>query len=106
MATDSAVGSARRLERVEAVFDDERVVANAGVLLASTLSERLGTEALVDRYVVLAASSAGSRAGAKVLSLVHAMLLGADSIDDAAAGASAGRRSSSPKTPRCCWSQA
>jgi hypothetical protein len=106
MVTDSAVGSGRRLERVEAVFDDEPVVASAGVLLASTLAERLAIEALVDRYVVLADSSAGSRAGAKALSLVHEMLLGADSIDDAAAGASAGRRSSSPRTPRCCWSQA
>jgi hypothetical protein len=83
MVTDLAVGSGRRLDRLEAVFDDERVVANAGVLLASTLADRLGIEALVDGSVALGDSSAGSRAGAKVLSLVHAMLLGADSIDDA-----------------------
>jgi len=70
------------LERLEAVFDDERVVANAGVLLSATLCGRLGLEALVDECVALADSSAGSRAGAKVLSLVHAMLVGADSIDD------------------------
>ncbi len=60
----------------------ERVVANAGVVLAATLCDRLGLEALVDDCVALADRSAGSRAGAKVLSLVHAMLLGADSIDD------------------------
>jgi hypothetical protein len=83
MVTDSAGRSGRRLDRLEAVFDDERVVANAGVLVASTLAERLGIEALVDQCVVLADRSAASRAGAKVLSLVHAMLLGADSIDDA-----------------------
>ena len=82
MVTDSAGRGGRRLDRLEAVFDDERVVANAGVLLASTLSDRLGLERLVDQCVALADSSAGARAGAKVLSLVHAMLLGADSIDD------------------------
>ena len=31
------------------VFDDERVVANAGVLLPAVLADRLGIEALVDR---------------------------------------------------------
>ena len=82
MVTDSAGRGGRRLDRLEAVFDDERVVANAGVVLAATLCDRLGLEALVDDCVALADSSAGSRAGAKVLSLVHAMLLGADSIDD------------------------
>jgi hypothetical protein len=41
------------------VFDDERVVANAGVLLPAVLADRLGIEALVDRAVDL-----GDRAGA------------------------------------------
>jgi hypothetical protein len=82
MVTDSAGRGGRRLDRLEAVFDDERAVANAGVVLAATLCDRLGVERLVDESVSLADRSAGSRAGAKVLSLVHAMLLGADSIDD------------------------
>jgi PII-like signaling protein len=82
MVTDFAVRSGRRLDCLEAVFDDQRVVANAGVVLAATLADRLGLEALVDESVSLSDRSAGSRAGAKVLSLVHAMLLGADSIDD------------------------
>jgi hypothetical protein len=82
MVTDFEARSGRRLDRFEAVFDDERVVANAGVLLPATLAGRLGVEGLVDATVSLADRSAGSRAGAKVLSLVSAMLLGADSIDD------------------------
>jgi hypothetical protein len=82
MVTDSAGRGGRRLDRLEAVFDDQRVVANAGVLLAATLADRLGVEALVDESVSLSDRSAGSGAGAKVLTLVHAMLLGADSIDD------------------------
>lgn len=82
MVTDSAGCLGCRLDGLEAVFDDERVVANAGVVLAATLADRLALEALVDELVWLSDRSAGSRAGAKVLSLVHAMLLGADSIDD------------------------
>jgi hypothetical protein len=50
---------------LEAVFDDEQVVANAGVVVAATLCDRLGLEELVDDCVALADSSAGSRAGAK-----------------------------------------
>jgi hypothetical protein len=35
------------------VFDDERVVANAGVVLPSVLAGRLGLEALIDETVGL-----------------------------------------------------
>src|SRR5207344_3173052 len=66
----------------EVVFDDERVVVNAGLVLAVTLGRRLGLEQLVDAGVRLGSRPGASRPGRKVLSLVHAMLLGADSIDD------------------------
>jgi Transposase DDE domain group 1 len=69
-------------DRSEVVFDDERVVVNAGIVLAVTLGRRLGLEALVDQTVRLGARVGASRPGRKVLSLVHAMLLGADCIDD------------------------
>src|SRR6266487_605351 len=72
------------LDRVRVVFDDERVVSDAGVALAATLAQRLGIEGLVDRFVRLRAERPGARnAGRKVMSLVFAMALGADSIDDA-----------------------
>ena len=64
------------------VFDDERVVANAGVLLPAVLAERLGIEALVDRTVDLGDRVGGANPGRKVMSLVSAMALGADCIDD------------------------
>jgi hypothetical protein len=35
------------------LFDDERAVANAGVVLPTVLAERLGIEGLVDRIVDL-----------------------------------------------------
>jgi hypothetical protein len=58
------------------------VVVNAGLVLAVTLGRRLGLEALVDAAVRLGGRPGASRPGRKVLSLVHAMLLGADCIDD------------------------
>src|SRR3954451_18787270 len=69
-------------DRSAVVFDDERVVVNAGLVLAVTLGRRLGLEALVDAAIRLGGRPGASRPGRKVLSLVHAMLLGADCIDD------------------------
>jgi hypothetical protein len=69
-------------DRLAVAFDDERVVANAGILLPVTLGQRLGIEALVDEIVDLGGRPGVARPGRKVLSLAHAMLLGADSIDD------------------------
>jgi hypothetical protein len=63
-------------------FDDERAVANAGLLLPATLGRRLGLEQLVDETVDLGRRPGAARPGRKLLSLVHAMLLGADCIDD------------------------
>ena len=82
MVTDRWPRGGCQLDRVEAFFDDEGAVANAGLLLASTLAERLTLEALIDQTVRLGERPGAANAGAKVLSLVHAMLLGADSIDD------------------------
>ena len=64
------------------VFDDERVVANSGVLLLAVLAGRLGIEGLVDRTVVLGDWPGAANAGRKVMTIVSAMALGADCIDD------------------------
>src|SRR3954471_20148889 len=69
-------------DRSAVVFDDERVVVNAGLVLAVTLGRRLGLEALVDAAVRLGGRPGAARPGRKVLSRIHAMLLGADCIDD------------------------
>ncbi len=75
---DDAVG----LDAVEVVFDDERVVSDAGVALVATLAGRLGVEAVVGRFVTLRRDRPGvANAGRKVMALIYAMLLGADSID-------------------------
>jgi len=66
------------------MFDDERVVANAGALLPAVLADRLGIEALVDRIVDLGDRPGAAHPGRKVMTLVSAMALGADCIDDCA----------------------
>jgi len=72
------------LDRVRVEFDDERVVSDAGVMLVASLAERLGVEALAQRLVRLRGDRPGAaNAGRKVMALIYAMVLGADSIDDA-----------------------
>jgi hypothetical protein len=80
MVNDGAVVVAP--DRVAVGFDDERLVAGAGVVLPATLAARLGIEALVDEAVDLGDRAGAANAGAKVMTLVAAMALGADSIED------------------------
>src|SRR3954462_6583984 len=76
---DTAVG----LDGVRVEFDDERVVSDAGVMVVATLAERLGIEALAQDRVRLRRDRCGAaNAGRKVMALLFAMVLGADSIDD------------------------
>ncbi len=70
------------LDVVAVAFDDERAVADAGIVLAATLAQRLGIEALVDNAVCLGDRPGAANAGAKVMTLVSAMALGAACIDD------------------------
>ena len=71
------------LDGTRVCFDDERAVSDAGVLLVATLAERLGIEALAQDGVRLRRDRAGAaNAGRKVMALLYAMVLGADSIDD------------------------
>ena len=46
-------GVSQKIDRVGVVFDDESLVADAGLLAAATLVDRLGLEALVGGVVRL-----------------------------------------------------
>jgi hypothetical protein len=71
------------VDSVEVRFDEQRLVSNAGLLVTATLAERLGIEELVNESVWLDPRAPGAALpGRKVMSLVHGMLAGADSIDD------------------------
>jgi hypothetical protein len=69
-------------ESAVVVFDDERAVANAGVVLPAVLAGRLGIEQLVDECVDLGDRAGAANAGRKVMTMLSAMALGADCIED------------------------
>ncbi len=69
------------IDGVEVRFDEGSLVADAGLLLAGTVMDRLGLEAMLDE--VVRPPSAGRGSGAKVLSVVASMLVGGSFIDDA-----------------------
>jgi Transposase DDE domain group 1 len=78
------------IDRIEVTFDDPNLVANAGLLLVSTLVVRLELERLVNTMVRLGGRVGGSRPGRKVLTLVHSMIVGGSHIDHADALRSGG----------------
>jgi Transposase DDE domain group 1 len=86
MVNDEAapVGALASLDSVEISFDDKRSLADAGLVLVATLAGRLGLAKLIDRHVRLGRHRRGYfLPHRKVMTLIHAMAAGADSIDDA-----------------------
>lgn len=71
------------IERVEVIFDEPNLVANAGLILIGTLALRLGIEGLADSMVRLVGRVGGAHPGRKVLTLVHAIVAGGSHIDHA-----------------------
>jgi hypothetical protein len=71
------------IDRVEAIFDDETLVADAGLIVPATLMVRLGLEALVNETLRLVGRVGGARPGRKVLTLVASILGGGSHIDHA-----------------------
>ena len=68
--------------RLAVTFDDDRAVAGAGLTLAAVLSERLDLVAWADELIDLGDRPGHARPGRKVATLVHAMVAGAECIDD------------------------
>ena len=78
-----SMGSSHTLDQLDIRFDDPHAVANAGLLLAATLAERLGIQQTTDALIDLGERPGAHRPGRKLLTRVHAMLAGGDCIDDA-----------------------
>ena len=76
-----------RPDRIHVVFDDHRLVANAGLLLPVTLAQHLGLRELVDSHVDLGDAPGRANTGDKMMTLVASALAsalaGGDCIDDA-----------------------
>jgi hypothetical protein len=78
-----SIGSSHTLDQLDTCFDDTYAVANAGLLLAATLAERLGIQQAADALIDLGNRPGAAHPGRKLLTLVHSMLAGGDCIDDA-----------------------
>jgi len=75
--------SSHSLDRLDTAFDDDRLVAAAGLLLPATLVQRLGLRELVEKHLHLGAAAGRANVGDKLLTLVMSALAGGDCIDDA-----------------------
>jgi len=71
------------LDRREVTFDDDHLVANAGLVLPATLAQHLGLLELFDEHVDLGDAPGRAHVGHKAMTLIHSALAGGDSIDDA-----------------------
>ncbi|MGH7686792.1 MAG: IS1380 family transposase [Steroidobacteraceae bacterium] len=70
------------LDGIRTTFDDEHLVANAGLLLPATLMQRLGLELLLRRKVDLGGVPGSANVGLKGVSLIAALLAGGKWIGD------------------------
>ena len=69
--------------RLKPVFDDDSLIANAGMLPAVLLLDRLGIGGLADQRLALGNRAANPNRSDKLLTLVCSALAGGDCIDDA-----------------------
>ena len=81
--------SSHSLDRLSVQFDDDRLLANAGLLLPATLAQHLELAELFDTHVDLGDAPGRANVGIKAMALIHSALAGGDCIDDAAGLASA-----------------
>ena len=70
-------------DRIRIVFDDHRLVANAGLLLPATPARHLGLREPVDHHLDLRDAPGRANTGDKLMTLVASAIAGGDCIDDA-----------------------
>jgi hypothetical protein len=75
--------SSHSLDRLDTAFDDEHLVADAGLVLPATLAHHLGLGELVDAHLDLGPAVGRANVGDKFLTLVMSALAGGDHIDHA-----------------------
>ena len=99
-------------DRIQITFDDHRLVANAGLILPTTLARHLGLPQLVQKRLDLGNAPGRANTGDKMMTLVASALAGGDCIDDAdvlRTGGTAGARAAwsrrhPPWAPSCAAS--
>jgi hypothetical protein len=76
------MSSSHSLDRLAVIFDDERLVANAGLIAPAILAQHLGLRELFESDVDLGAAAGRANVGHKAMTVIHSALAGGDSIDD------------------------
>jgi hypothetical protein len=72
-----------KIDRLAVAFDDDRALADAGLILPATLAQRLGLRELFDEHVELGEAPGRAHVGHKAMTLIHSALAGGECIDDA-----------------------
>ena len=67
----------RTIDRFDATFDHDGLIANAGLIVIATLMSRLGLQQLADKWVRIGSFAPGR----KICTLIAAMVAGATHID-------------------------
>ncbi len=75
--------SSHSLDAIDVTFDDERLVADAGLMLPAMLAQHLGLREIFDDHVDLGKAAGHANVGHKAMTLIHSALAGGDSISDA-----------------------
>lgn len=71
------LSSSRKFDGLQATFDHDGLVANAGLIVPATLMARLGLESLINRWV----KTGSANPGCKLLTVIAAMMAGGTHID-------------------------
>jgi hypothetical protein len=74
--------SSHTLDRIDVSFDDDSLVADAGLLLPATLAQHLGLKDLFDGGVDLGSAVGRANVGHKAMTIVQSLLAGGDCIED------------------------
>lgn len=75
--------SSHNLAGMQTTFDEDNLVANAGLQAPAALAQKLGLAESIDERVKLPQGAVGrANCGTKALTVIGAMLAGGDSIDD------------------------
>jgi hypothetical protein len=75
--------SSHNLAGIETTFDEDNLVANAGLVAPGALAQKLGVAELIDDHLRLPIDAVGrANGGKKAMTVIGAMLAGGDSIAD------------------------
>ena len=72
------VQSSHSLDRLHVSFNDQRLVANAGLVLPATLAQHLGLAELLSEHIDLGEGPGSANVGAKAMTLIASALAGGD----------------------------